>query len=181
MVNLSRFFVELVVNELVRIYLKLLFVKTSLRCSKRSLFFCVVRSGGQIFSNQVLGVVGALVKLAFTTDADMIADHIAWHMVRLHGSCDGRVSLLLLHDYSSLLYLHVLVYGSLSRLHLVSVILNCHGLASIIKHHCGLVLDCQTLHHALLIVLLLHLLHFLLLLNGDRSHIVFFGASERAM
>ena len=95
----------------------------------------MVRPSCQVFTKKILRVVGgALVKLAFTTNTDMIANHVPWHAVGCHGCCHGWGSLL--YD-CPLLYLNRLIYDGHTRLVLIVVVSGVHDdtLASI-KHDC---------------------------------------------
>ena len=162
-----------------------MFVVAALGCAAhRYLLLGVVRACRHVLAEQVVSVVGALVQLAFAADADVVTDHVPRHVVRLHRGRNGRASLLL-HDLP-LLNLHLLVYGGHAGLVLIVVVLDVDGLAGVAAEHhvCGVLLG-ETLHRALLIVgggRLVGLTHAQkLLVPHACNHVVFFGASERAM
>ena len=68
-------------------------------------------------------VIGSLVQDALAPNAHMVAYHITWHMLGLHGSRYCRCPLLYGDNLFPLLNLHLLIDRSHTRLHLVIIIL----------------------------------------------------------
>ena len=134
-----------------RINLKLLLIVTSLLWrSQWNLLLCMMRPCRQVLTQQIVSVVRPLMQLTFPSNANMITEHIAWHVIGLHRGCHCRRSLL---NNCPLLNLHLLVDCGLPRLHFIRVIFDIHGLCRRPpERYIVIILNGKSLHCTLLIV-----------------------------